>query len=245
MGGQSGAAGGGGSAVDQGTQTIPLDELQKETKIQPAALPIVREAWSHLDDQDRQFVIDANRGGQIKVVKARGVYGDAHLTGNPRLPDGHPDKIQSQGRVRISKDTLDRSPQFAAGVLMHESRHGDLRPGRRTAQETKATKAQLDYHEKGYRRATARGDQKAATAHLESAAFASGYRAVQLPGRLSDDPLLSGYVKNGFGGTSAGHKNGGKFLMDAANKGLTQDFGVGARTLRQNERRMRLMEEGK
>jgi len=227
-GGQSGGGGGGGAAVDatidQGTFTIPVDELYATTTIAPRAKPIVEAAWQAMDDDDRRFVINALKGGDIGYMEGRTrPDGEARFQGKRRTPIARGGVAQSEvewestGKIRIHKRTMSGDGGVrAAGVLIHEARHVDVSGGKAAGpnrkwsqQERAATGRQLDFHEKGAIRGLARGDRESAANHLFMAAKASQYRGNVISDR-GNDPMLARFRDVGF----AGSRTTGKFMWD-------------------------------
>jgi len=211
----AGGAGGGGIAagVEQGEQTIPVEDFFSEVKVTSKAKPLVEAAWGVMDDEDRQTLIDSYSGTTIRYMSGKNEpNGDTRFTAIASAYTGAYVDVKPKGETRIHKRLLDRSPQAVAGTLLHEAAHVGGKGQKFSGQERWATRKSQDFQEKGYRRAMARGDNKAAQNHLDAALNSSIYRGAVIG---TNEPLTQRYSKSGFGGS----KRAGTAMWDAAQTG--------------------------
>lgn len=232
MGDTTGKGGGGGGAiVEQGTQDIPLSDLQKETKVTKGALATVTAAWSEMDDNDRKFVIDALKGQTIGVSSRKDSLGYVRSAVNRNTGE-----ITTDKKVRLNAKELKRmGKHVAAGTLIHESVHAN--PVKPRLSENPTTRRAMSYHEKQATRAASRGDTASLKGHMEGYMTHGIYRAIT-NGGFKNDPMFDRLTTKGF----AGDKTTGNAIM----KELKSQYGnIGMRQrrgMRDNELRMRSLE---
>jgi len=213
-----GKGGGGGAGIDQGTQTVPVEEFFESANVVGQAKNIVNAAWSNMDDADRRFVIEAYRGSTVRIqTSPNAPNGRAEfLVGQNRITKQY-ESAKPTGKINLHQRLVkgDQSGGVrAASTLIHEGRH--FGGGKNfSMQETAATGRSLRYHEKEFSRAMSRGDVNKAAIHLTVAQHQVQYRGniIGASGR-NQDPLLTRYSTKGFGG----NKEAGRALSGESSR---------------------------